>query len=97
MLFRSKCIEELRFYQPLHATIIRWLTDAIKARILDVIARPPIREGNAWLIRPFEAEHAFRSCYICHITGMELGCYEYETRNADCGRQRGDGSKIVVS
>ena len=95
---RTKCIDELGFYQPLHATIIRWLMDAIKARILDVIERPPIREGNAWpIIRPFEAGHASRSCYICHITGMELGCYEYETQNADCGRQRGNGSKIVVS
>ena len=94
---RTKCIDELGFYQPLHGTIIRWLVDAIKARILDVKQRPLIREGNAWPMRPLEAEDAFRSCYICHITGMELGCYESETQNADCGRQRGDGSKIVVS
>ena len=94
---RTKCIDELGFYQPLHGTIIRWLVDAIKARILDVKQRPLIREGNAWPMRPLEAEDAFRSCYICHITGMELGCYESETQNTDCGRQRGDGSKIVVS
>ncbi len=94
---RTKCIEELGFYQPLHATIIRWLVDAIKAKDFNVIERPPIREGNAWPMRPFEDERIFRSCYICHITGMELGCSEYETQNADCGRQRGDGSKIVVS
>ena len=94
---RTKCVHEVGFYQPLHATIISWLEDAIKARILDVKGLPPIREGNAWPMRPFEAEHAFHSCYICHITGMELGCFESETQNADCGRQRGDGSKIVVS
>ena len=93
----TKCIEELRFYQPLHAAIIRWLVDAIKAKNLDVMERPPIREGNAWPMRPLEAEHIFRSCYVCHITGMELGCFEYETQNVDCGRQRDDGSKIVVS
>ena len=47
LLRKTKYIEELRFYQPLHATIIRWLVDAIKARILNVIERPPNREGNA--------------------------------------------------
>ena len=93
----TKCIEELGFYQPLHATIIRWLVDAIKAKNVDVIERPPIREGNGWPMRPLEAEQTYRSCYICHITGMELGCFEYETQNIDCGRQRVDGSKIVVS
>ena len=93
---RTKCIEELGFYQSLHATIIRWLVDAIKAKILDVIERPPIREGDVWPVRPFEAERVFRSCYICHITGMEVGCLEYETRNVDCGRERGEGSKIYA-
>ena len=97
LLRKTKCIEELKFFQPLHATIISWLVDAIKARILDVIERPPIREGNAWPMRPFEAEGVFRSCYVCHITGMELGCLEYETRIVDCDRERGEGSKIYVS
>ncbi len=93
----TKCIEELGFYQPLHARIIRWLVDAIGARVLDMIERPPIREGNAWPMRPFEpVEHVFRSCYICHITGMEVGCLEYETRNVDCGRERGEGSKTYA-
>ena len=97
MLLRTtKCIEELAFYQPLHATIIRWLVDAIKARVLNVIERPPIREGDAWPMRPFEAEGVFRSCYVCHITGMELGCLEYETRKVDCGRERREGSKIYA-
>ena len=94
LLKKTKCIEELGFYQPLHATIIGWLVDAIKARTLNVIERPPIRESDAWPIRPFEAEGVFRSCYVCHITGMELGCLEYETRVVDCGRERGEGSKI---
>ena len=97
MLLRTtKCIEELAFYQPLHATIIRWLVDAIKARVLNVIERPPIREGDAWPMRPFEAEGVFRSYYVCHITGMELGCLEYETRKVDCGRERREGSKIYA-
>jgi len=91
-----KCIEELGFYQPLHATIIKWLVDAINARILNVIERPPIREGNAWPMRPCEAEGVFRSCYVCHITGMEPGCLEYETRNVDCGRERDEGPKIYA-
>ena len=96
ILKKTKCIEELGFYQPLHATIIRWLVDAIKGRLLDVIEWPPIRKGNAWPMRPFEAEGVFRSCYVCHITGMELGCLEYETRKVDCGRERGQGSKIFA-
>jgi len=91
-----KCIEELGFYQPLHATIIKWLADAINARVLNVIERPPFREGNAWPMRPCEAEGVFRSCYVCHITGMELGCLEYETRNVDCGRERDEGPKICA-
>ena len=91
-----KCIEELGFYQPLHATIIKWLVDAISARILNVIERPPVREGNAWPMRPCEAEGVFRSCYVCHITGMELGCLEYETRDVDCGRERDEGPKICA-
>ena len=94
LLGKTKCIEELGFYQPLHATIIRWLVDAINTRALDVRERPPVREGNAWPMRPFEAEGVFRSCYVCHITGMELGCLGYETRNVHCGRERGEGSKI---
>ena len=93
---KTKCIEELEFYQPLHATIIKWLVDAINARVLNVIERPPIREGNAWPMRPYEAGHVFRSCYVCHITGMELGCLEHETRNVDCGRERGEGPKIYA-
>ena len=97
MIFKkTKCIEELGFYQPLHATIIRWLVDAIKGRPLGVIEWPPIRKGNAWPMRPFEAEGVFRSCYVCYITGMELGCLEYETRIVDCGRQQRQGSKIFA-
>ena len=96
LLMKTKCIEELEFYQPLHATIIRWLVDAINARLLDVKEWPPIRKGNAWPMRPFKAEGIFRSCYVCHITGMELGCLEYEIREVDCGRKRGEGSKILV-
>jgi hypothetical protein len=97
MLLRStKCIEELGFYQPLHATIIRWLVDAIKARVLDVMELPPIREGNAWPMRPFKGEGVLRSCYVCHITGMELGCLEYVTRDVGCGRERGEGSKVYA-
>ena len=96
LLKKTKCIEELGFYQPVHATIIRWLVGAIKVKVLNVIERPPIREGDAWPMRPFEAEGVFRSCYVCHITGMELGCLEYETSIVDCGRERGEGSKIYV-
>jgi len=97
MLHREiKCIEELGFYQPLHATIIKWLVDAINGRILNVIEQPPIREGTAWPMRPIEAEHASRSCYVCHITGMEPGCLEYETRNVDCGRERDGGPKVYA-
>ena len=93
----TKCIEELSFYQPLHVTIIEWLMDAIRAKIPNVIEQPPIRQGKCWPVRPVkEDEQVFRSCYICHITGMELGCQECETRYVDCGRERGDGSKIYA-
>ena len=96
MLSRSaKCIGELSFNQPLHAAITSWLLDAIQAKTLNVVERPPIRPGNAWPVRPFEeGEGVFRSCYVCHITGMELGCLESETRSEDCGRDRGAGPKI---
>lgn len=98
MLSKStKCIEELSFYQPLHTTIIGWLIDAIMAKSLNVVERPPTRRGKGWPMRPFEEdEQVFRSCYICYITGMELGCLEYETRNVDCDRERGDASKICA-
>jgi hypothetical protein len=92
-----KCIEELSFYHPLHARIIEWLMDAIMAKILSVKKRPPTRQGKGWPMRPFEEDdQVFRSCYLCHITGMEHGCVEYETRNVDCGRERGGGSKIIA-
>ena len=98
MFTSTKCIETLSFYQPLHAMIIGWLTGAIKAKGLNVVERPPTRQRNAWPVRPFpEDEDVFGSCYICHITGMELGCLEYETRNVDCGRERGDGPKIYAT
>jgi hypothetical protein len=91
----TKCIEELSFHQPLHATIAEWLSGAIKAKFFNVTERPPVREGNAWPMRPFgECEYIFRSCYVCHITGMELGCLEHETQSWDCGRERGEGPKI---
>ena len=94
-MFTTKCIETLSFYQPLHAIIVGWLAGAIKAKVHNVVELPPIHQGKPWLVRPFpEGEDVFGSCYICHITGMELGCLEYETRNVDCGRERGDGSKV---
>jgi hypothetical protein len=95
----TKCIEELSFYQPLHTVIIRSLTDAINVKILNVMVQPPFRKGKAWPMRPIysrEDESGFRSCYVCHITGMEPGCLEHETRNVDCGRERSDGPKIQV-
>jgi len=42
------------------------------------------------------AKGVFRSCYVCRVTGMELGCFEYETRNVDCGRERDEGPKIYA-
>ena len=91
----TKCIERLAFFQPLHPTIIGWLTETIKAKVLNITERPPVRDGNAWPVRPFEKdERVFRSCYVCHITGMELGCLKYDTQSVDCGRQRGSGSEI---
>jgi hypothetical protein len=75
--------------------IAKWLTDAIKANLFSVTERPSVREEIAWPVRPFkENERVFRSCYVCHITGMELGCLEYETQSVGCSRERGDGSKI---
>ena len=90
----TKCIEGLLYHQLLHATIIRWLKDAIEAKILNVMEWPLIREEKAWLVRPFEGKGVFRSYYICHIIGMELGCLESETQSMNCGRERGDGSRI---
>ena len=95
-LKKMKCIKELGFYQPLHATIIRWLVDAIKARTLNVIQQPPICEGDALLMCPCEAEGVFCSFYVCHITGMELGCLNYENCKVDCGREQGEGLKIYA-
>jgi len=97
MFTSTKCIETLSFCQPLHAIIIRWLTSAINARVHNVVELPPTRQGKPWPVRPFpEGEDVFGSCYICHITGMELGCLGYETQNVDCGRERGDGPKIYA-
>jgi hypothetical protein len=40
MLSRStKCIEELSFSQPIHAVIIRWFMEAVKAMIFNVTER----------------------------------------------------------
>jgi hypothetical protein len=93
----TKCIEELVFYQPLHATIIGWLMEAIKAKVFNITGRPPVRDGNAWPVRPFGKEkRVFRSCYVCHITGMELGCLKHNTQTVDCDRQRGVGLEIRI-
>ena len=93
----TKYIEELSFHQPLHERIIGWLIDAIMGKIPNVMERPPSRQGQRWPMRPFEGdEQVFRSCYVCHITGMELGCLEYETRNVNCDRERGGGSKVYA-
>ena len=91
----AKCIEELSFYQPLHATITSWLLDAIQAKNFNMVEVLPIRQGNAWPVRPFEGEGVFRSCYVCYITGMELSCLESATQGEDCGLDRaGTGSMI---
>ena len=91
----AKCIEDLSFYQPLHATIVSWLLDAIQGKNFNMAELPPIRQGNAWPVRPFEeGEDIFRSCYVCHITGMELRCLESATRGEDCGLDRGAGPMI---
>ena len=45
MLSGTKCIERLSFHQSLHATIIRWLTYATKAKVLKVVEHPAVREG----------------------------------------------------
>lgn len=93
----TKCIEELSFHQPIHERIIGWLIDAIMGKTLNVMERPPTRQGERWPMRPFEGdEQVFQSCYVCHITGMELGCLEYETRNVNCNKERGGGSKIYA-
>lgn len=69
--------------------------DATKAKFLNVTERPSVRKGITWPIRPLEEdEHALQGCYICHITGMELGCLEYETRSVGCGRERGHGTRV---
>ena len=64
-------------YQPPHVTMIRWLKDATKAKVIKCEGRPPVIfdcEGNLWPIRFFENEkRAFRSCYIGHIIGMKSG------------------------
>ena len=74
------------------------LARAAPSGILPGEDRGPITlTGNAWPMRPFSFEgdkRVFRCCYICHITGMELGCLMYETQSADCGRERGGGSRI---
>jgi hypothetical protein len=91
----TKCIEELSFYQPLHMEIISWLMDTIKAKVFEVTRSPIVRQGDAWPMRPFEKDkRVFRSCYVCHITGMEPGCQKNETQSVDCGRERDEGSVI---
>jgi hypothetical protein len=54
MLSKStKCIEELSFYQPLHATIIQSTMDSMQAKILNDMGLPRTRQGNGWPMRPF--------------------------------------------
>ena len=67
--------------------------EIIKAKDLNIAERLPVRDGNAWPVRPLEKDkRVFRSCYVCHITGMELGCLN--TQSVDCDRRRGSGSEI---
>ena len=93
---RTSIIQELRFIQGLHRNIVECLQASIQGLFV-TLPSPPSRQGNPWPARPvMKTKELYRSCYLCHISGFELGCMTSETQAVDCGRQRGQAVTIMA-
>ncbi len=89
-------IQELVFLQGLHRNIVACLQASIQGKFVKLTS-PPSRQGNHWPARPImKTKELYRSCYLCHISGLELGCMQSETQAVDCGRQRGQAVTIMA-
>jgi hypothetical protein len=93
---RTSIIQELRFLQGLHRNIVACLRASIQGKIVK-LRSPPGRQGNHWPARPvMKTKELYRSCYLCHISGFELGCMQSETQAVDCGRERGQSVTVMA-
>ena len=93
---RTSIIHELKFLQGLHRNIIECLRTSIEGKFVKLTS-PPCRQGNLWPARPImKTKELYRSCYLCHISGFELGCMQSETQAVDCGRERGQVVTIMA-
>jgi len=93
---RTSIIQELRFLRGLHRNIVTCLRSSIQGKIVKLTS-PPSRQGNHWPARPvMKTKELYRSCYLCHISGFELGCMQSETQAVDCGRERGQTVTIMA-
>jgi len=91
---RVSVIQELEFLGGLHRNIVACLQASIQGKFVKLTS-PPTRQGNTWPERPVKKiKGSYRSCYLCHISGFELGCMQSETQAVDCGRERGEGVMI---
>jgi hypothetical protein len=93
---RTSIIQELRFLQGLHRNIVECLRSSIQGKLVKLTS-PPSRQGSHWPVRPaMKTKELYRSCYLCHISGYELGCMESETQAMDCGRERGQAVTVIA-
>ena len=93
---RTSIIHELKFLQGLHRKFIECLRTSIEGKFVKLTS-PPCRQGNHWPPRPImKTKELYRSCYLCHISGFELGCMQSETQAVDCGRERGQVVTIMA-
>ena len=91
---RTSIIRSLEFLGGLHQNIVECLREAIHGKFV-TLTSPPSRGGRTWPARPIKKTNdLYRSCYLCHISGFELGCMQFETQVVDCGRERGEGVVI---
>ncbi len=92
----TSCIQELEFLGALHSIIVVWLQESIQGKLVKTESLPG-RQGNPWPVRPVKKIQGFyRSCYLCHISGLELGCQQSETQVVDCRRERGENVTIRI-
>ena len=93
---RVSIIQELVFVQGLHRNIVECLQDSIQGKFIKLTS-PPSRQGKHWPARPImKTKELYRSCYLCHMSGLELGCMQSETQAVDCGRHRGHAVRIMA-
>ena len=90
----TSVIRELEFLEGLHRNIIACLRASILGKFVELTS-PPSRQGKHWPARPVKKTKEFyRACYLCHISGFELGCMQSDTQAVDCSRER--GKKVIV-